>query len=76
MARKPKPSGRRPGIGQPRQGDELGRRAKDRRTYPTILILCEGKETEPNSFEALRLDRERPGIRIKVVSGGESVTAL
>ena len=53
MARRPKPSGRT--IRD--KGRRLQRRVVNTRTLrPTFLIVCEGKQTEPNYFRAFRVN--------------------
>lgn len=39
----------------------------------TILIVCEGKQTEPNYFNALRNTLRRKNIRVLIVPGGENL---
>ena len=42
----------------------LSRRRARRRTYPRILIVCEGKKTEPNYFGALKNELRLSGAEI------------
>ncbi len=53
MARKPKPSGRKP----PKKGKRLSkyRHVAQRDLRPLFLIVCEGEQTEPNYFKRFRI---------------------
>ncbi len=64
MARKRKPSGRLPDKGR-----RLGRRAvAQREPRPVFLIVCEGKQTEPNYFRGFRVN----AVVVEVVGVGRS----
>lgn len=68
MARKPKPSGRRlPDKGRPLKKQRVGRRE----LRPRFLIVCEGKETEPNYFRRFRVNAD-----VKVVGIGRNTLGL
>ena len=77
MSRKKKPSGREVLFQRGRNPGDYLRRAGRRRPQKTILILCEGSQTEPNYFQALRAEKRLHGVRVEVVPGGEDrVTPL
>ena len=74
MSRKKKPSGRdEPLFEGGRNPGDYSRPAGRRRPNRTILILCEGKQTEPNYFKAIRAEKRLPGIRVEIISGGRDL---
>lgn len=71
MNRKKKPSGKnRPLYQSGRNPGDYRRRTGERPPNKTILILCEGRQTEPNYFNSMRAEKRAPGIRVEVVRGG------
>jgi len=54
MSRKKKPSGRKPLFERGKNRDNYQRRGNSLSPQKTILVACEGKQTEPNYFNALR----------------------
>lgn len=52
----------------------LQRRAPTRTPKRTVLIVCEGGETEPTYFNAIRKAKRLETLRIKVVGGNEAGT--
>lgn len=70
MSRQPKPSGRKGAFGAERSESSYRRQAGDRRPL-TILIVCEGKETERRYFEGLRVAFRVREVTVKVVPGSD-----
>jgi len=68
MARRKKPSGDK------RERHSLERRPGTRLPRKSILIVCEGAETEPKYFNALRKAHKLGTVSVKVV-GGKGKTA-
>ena len=50
----------------------LARRRARRKTYPRILIVCEGKKTEPNYFNGLKDDLRLNSANIEITRGSNS----
>jgi hypothetical protein len=73
MSRIPKPSGRNPLFDKSRSTGSYLRKKGQRIPTKTILILCEGKETEPNYFEGIKSTRRLRTVRIEIVRGGEDL---
>ena len=63
MARKPKPSGRRK---KGRSQNSLRRLPGKRQPRSHILIICEGSETEPNYFKALRRELRLSSVEVEI----------
>lgn len=57
------------GRRKPRPAKEYRRRGPIREPYDVVLIVCEGKKTEPEYFEGLKKAGRLSGANIKVVSG-------
>lgn len=57
---------------RPRMRSYGRRRSDEREELPRILIVCEGKKTEPNYFRAFRV----PGVDLKVIGAGDNTTNL
>lgn len=70
MARKPKPSGRPPKKGhrKGRSREALKRVPGQREPRVQLLIVCEGAQTEPNYFIALRRKLRLSSVEVKVQS--------
>ena len=64
MARKPKRSGRRTRKG--RKQSALKRLPGQREPRSHILITCEGAETEPNYFQALRQELRLTSVEVEI----------
>ena len=64
MSRKKKPSGRDPLFERGKNRENYQRRWNLLSPKKTILIVCEGKQTEPNYFNALRSTLRRKNIRV------------
>jgi len=50
-----------------RAAGKLARKLGKRPPYPRILIVCEGKKTEPQYFEEIRILNRVPSAHVKVV---------
>lgn len=50
-----------------RRAQELKRRRGDRATFDRILIVCEGKKTEPNYFDDIRQELRLPKAEVRVL---------
>jgi hypothetical protein len=50
-----------------RLAQELKRKRGDRATFDRILIVCEGKKTEPNYFEDIRQELRLPKTEVRVL---------
>jgi hypothetical protein len=74
MTRTRKPTGKAPLMARARQTGDYVRLRGERRTYPTIIILCEGEDPEPGYFRALKRDQANPGLQIVVIPGGEALS--
>lgn len=68
MARKKKPSGNK-------KSRHVERRQGNRQPKKSILIVCEGEETEPNYFNAFRKAGRLVTVSIKVVGGKRKTPA-
>jgi hypothetical protein len=73
MSRKKKPSGRDPLFERGKNRENYQRRGNLLSPKKTILIVCEGKQTEPNYFNALRSTLRRKNIRVLIIPGGENL---
>lgn len=71
MSRKKKPSGHQPLFNRGKSWESYQRRQNIITPRKTILIVCEGEQTEPNYFTALRNTLRKKNIRVVVVPGGE-----
>jgi hypothetical protein len=71
MSRKKKPSGRKPLFERGKNWSNYQRRQNLLTPRKTILIVCEGKQTEPNYFNALRDVLRKKNVRVLVIPGGE-----
>ena len=60
----------------PRKIETTKRGAKPRKSYPIVVIVCEGEKTEPNYFRNFK-QRHKP-LQIEIVTGssGKSYDAL
>ncbi|GAP21897.1 RloB family protein [Leptolinea tardivitalis] len=77
MSRKKKSSGRQPLFDKGKRWANYQRRQNLLTPRKTILIVCEGRQTEPNYFNALRDELRNKNIRVRIIPGGESrVTPL
>ena len=76
MTRQPKPSGRKPAANEGRSEASYRRLPGRRREARVLLIVCEGKETEPRYFEALRNELRLRTLKIEVVAGRGSPGAI
>lgn len=65
MARKKKPSGRK--IGKSRSIKELRRIVGAKKPAKVILIVCEGKKTEPLYFKDMRISLRLPSLNVQIV---------
>ena len=74
MAKREKPSGRHSGFGDPRPLGALRRRPGRRQSLKRIVIVCEGKKTEPLYFEALRREYRLSSVDVKVVQSRSAPT--
>ena len=72
MSRTEKPSGRR----EARNLSSLERRSGSLHPRKRILIVCEGKETEPNYFDCLRQELNLSAVEIVVEGVGFDPSAL
>jgi hypothetical protein len=70
MTRVRKPSGRIPLFEIGRSAESYKRKKGQRIPTRTILILCEGKETEPNYLNGIKTERRLRNVRIEIVPGG------
>ncbi len=70
MSHQAKPSGRKGTFGAERAESSYRRQAGNRQ-QPIILIVCEGKETEPRYFRALRNAFRIHGLQVEVVPGSD-----
>ena len=70
MSRQPKPSGRNDAFGVERNESSY-RRQSGNRQQPIILIVCEGRETEPRYFRSLQVAFRIRGMRVEVVPGSD-----
>jgi hypothetical protein len=70
VSRQPKPSGRKGAFGEERTESSYRRQA-GKRQQAIILIVCEGKETEPRYFRALRVAFRIHELRVEVVPGSD-----
>ncbi len=50
----------------------LARRAATRLPYPRVLIVTEGKKTEPLYFHAIKRELRRPNVHLAIVHAGYS----
>ena len=50
-----------------RAAGKLARKRGKRPPYPRILIVCEGKKTEPQYFEEIRIQNRVPSADVKIV---------
>ncbi len=50
-----------------RLAHDLRRKRGDRATFDRILIVCEGKKTEPNYFEEIRQELRLPKTEVRVL---------
>lgn len=57
------------GKRKPRPARAYRRRGPTREPYDVVLIVCEGKKTEPEYFEGLKNSYRLSGANIKVVPG-------
>ena len=73
MSCKKKPSGREPLFERGKNRENYQRRGNLLSPKKTILIVCEGKQTEPNYFNALRSTLRRKNIRVLIIPGGENL---
>jgi len=73
MSRKKKPSGRKPLFERGKNRDNYQRRGNSLSPQKTILVACEGKQTEPNYFNALRSTLRHKNIRVLIIPGGENL---
>jgi hypothetical protein len=71
MSRKKKPSGRTPLFEKGKSWSNYQRRQNLLTPRKTILIVCEGRLTEPNYFNNLRDTLRKKSIRVLVIPGGE-----
>jgi len=55
--------------------NDLRRRRPGREPYPRILIVCEGRKTEPEYFDALRRAERRP-LQLEIVAAGSPKTVV
>jgi hypothetical protein len=67
MARRKKPSGRIAGFGRARSKKDLRRIRGQRTPKKIIVIVCEGKETEPNYFDSMRETYRLSTLNIKII---------
>jgi len=56
-------------FGQARSKNDFRRRQGQKAPGKVVIIVCEGKETEPNYFESLRQKFRLSTLSVKVVSG-------
>ena len=54
---------------KPRSARTYRRKEEVRESYDVVLIVCEGKKTEPEYFEGLKRAYRLSGANIKVVPG-------
>ncbi len=73
MSREKKPSDREPLFERGKNRENYQRRGNLLSPKKTILIVCEGKQTEPNYFNALRSTLRRKNIRVLIIPGGENL---
>jgi hypothetical protein len=59
----------KPTFGQARSKSDFQRHQGQKPPGKVVIIVCEGKETEPNYFEALRQKFRLSTLSVKVVSG-------
>ncbi len=71
MSRQPKPSGLKLVVGGGRSENSYRRQPGGKQRSPIILIICEGKETEPRYFEALRGELRIRKAQVRVIPGGD-----
>lgn len=50
-----------------RRAEELKRKRGNRATFDRLLIVCEGKKTEPNYFEDIRKELRLPKAEVRVL---------
>jgi hypothetical protein len=50
-----------------RRAEELKRKRGNRSTFDRLLIVCEGKKTEPNYFEDIRKELRLPKAEVRVL---------
>lgn len=53
-----------------RHTNALQRKKPTRPPYDRILVVCEGKKTEPNYFEEIRIEARIPAIHVCVLPSG------
>ena len=68
MPRRRKPSGRRARLGEPRSSRDLSRRPGRKQPRRRLVIVCEGAETEPRYFHALRQKYRLSTLTVQVVA--------
>jgi hypothetical protein len=69
MPRRRKPSGRHSGFGNTRPLNTLRRTPGKRVPLKRIIVVCEGAETEPRYFQALRQRYRLSTVSIQIVKG-------
>lgn len=70
MPRRRKPSGRDRVFSRGRGRKDYLRRAGRRPPRRTILVVCEGSQTEPNYIDGLRRYKRLQNVQIRVIPGG------
>src|SRR4051812_17565053 len=50
-----------------RRAEEMRRTRGNRATFDRLLIVCEGKKTEPNYFEDIRQELRLPRAEVRVL---------
>ena len=55
-----------------RTARELSRKQGKRPAYDRVLIVCEGKKTEPQYFEEIRKINRVPPVHVRVVHAGRT----
>lgn len=72
MSRKPKPAGRKEPFDKGRSAQGYARRSSRRTPKRLILVVCEGKETEPRYFRSLFSTLRPADACIRVLAGGKA----
>jgi hypothetical protein len=62
--------------GSRRSGSDLRRRGPTRDPLPLVLVVCEGKVTEPEYIEGFRLAQGTVTVRVRVAAPGGDPLAL
>jgi len=76
LARKKKPSGVKQKHGRPRTVRELHRKPGRKSPNKTIVVLCEGKKTEPNYFHSIRREYRLPSLNVQILPEKGAPTGL